>query len=44
MVLAEHEAILSAIRSGDHDRAIAEVRAHLETNAQRLKEILVERE
>jgi DNA-binding GntR family transcriptional regulator len=44
VVLAEHEAILSAIRSGDRDRAVAEVRAHIQTNAQRLKEILVERE
>ena len=44
VVLAEHSAILSAIRSGDGDRAVAEVRAHIETNAQRLKEILAERE
>jgi DNA-binding GntR family transcriptional regulator len=44
VVLADHEAILSAIRSGDPDRAVAEVRAHIETNAQRLKEILAERE
>jgi DNA-binding GntR family transcriptional regulator len=43
VVLAEHEAILSAIRAGDRDRAIAEVRAHIETNAQRLKEILAGR-
>jgi DNA-binding FadR family transcriptional regulator len=27
VVLAEHDAILSAIRSGDRDRAVAEVRA-----------------
>ncbi len=44
VMLAEHEAILSAIRSGDPDRAVAEVRGHIETNAQRLKEILAERE
>jgi DNA-binding GntR family transcriptional regulator len=44
VVLAEHEAILRAIRSGDRDRAVAEVRGHIETNAQRLKEILTERE
>lgn len=44
MVLAEHEAIMSAIRSGDRERAVQEVRAHIETNAQRLKEILAERE
>lgn len=44
VVLAEHEAILEAIRSGDPQRAVAEVRAHIETNARRLKEILAERE
>jgi len=44
VVLAEHGAILSAIRSGDRDRAVAEVRAHIETNAQRLKEILAGRD
>ena len=44
VLLAEHEAILTAIRSGDRARAVAEVRAHLETNAQRLKEILAGRE
>lgn len=43
VVLAQHEAILSAIRSGDPDRAVAEVRNHIETNARRLKEILAER-
>ncbi len=42
-LLAEHEAIVSAIRSGDPDRAVREVRAHIETNAKRLKEILAER-
>jgi DNA-binding GntR family transcriptional regulator len=44
VVLAEHRAVLSAIRSGDPDRAVREVRMHIETNAQRLKEILAERE
>lgn len=44
VVLAEHEAILSAIRSGNADRAVAEVRNHLETNARRLVEILAERD
>jgi DNA-binding FadR family transcriptional regulator len=44
LVLAEHEAILSAVRSGDPDRAVPGVRAHIETNAERLKEILAERE
>jgi DNA-binding GntR family transcriptional regulator len=43
-VLAEHEAILSAIRSRDPDRAVQEVRAHIETNARRIKDILAERE
>ena len=42
-LLAEHEAILTAIRSGDLGRATAEVRSHIETNARRLKEILAER-
>lgn len=44
VLLAEHQGILSAIRSGDRDRAVTEVRAHIETNAERLKEILAERE
>lgn len=43
VIVAEHEAILTAIRSGDPDRAAAEVRAHIETNALRLKEILAGR-
>jgi DNA-binding GntR family transcriptional regulator len=42
-LLAEHEAILVAIRSGDPGRAVAEVRTHIETNARRRKEILAER-
>jgi DNA-binding GntR family transcriptional regulator len=42
-VLAEHEAILDAIRSRDPHRASAQVRSHIETNARRLKEILAER-
>jgi len=42
-LLAEHQAILTAIRSGDPRRAAAEVRSHIETNARRLKEILAER-
>lgn len=44
VVLAEHEAILTALTSGDPDRAVAEVRNHIDTNARRLKEILAERE
>ena len=42
-LLAEHEAILAAIRSGDPGRAAAEVRFHIETSARRLKEILAQR-
>ena len=42
-VLAEHEAILAAMRSGDPGRAVAQVRSHIETSAGRLKEILAER-
>ena len=44
VVLAEHEAILSAIRSGNRERATAEVRAHIDKNARRLREILNERD
>jgi DNA-binding GntR family transcriptional regulator len=44
VLVAEHEAILSAIQSGHPDRAVAAVRAHIETNAVRLMEILAERE
>lgn len=44
VIVAEHEVILDAIRSGNPDLAVREVRAHIETNAQRLKEILAERE
>ena len=43
-ILAEHEAILSALRTGDPDDAVRAVRAHIETNAQRLKQIIAERE
>lgn len=42
-LLAEHEAILTAIRSGDSRGAVRQVRSHIETSARRLKEILVER-
>jgi DNA-binding GntR family transcriptional regulator len=44
VLLAEHEAILSAIRSGDTARAVREVRAHIDTNAQRVKGIMAGRE
>jgi DNA-binding GntR family transcriptional regulator len=43
-LLAEHEAILIALRSGDSGRAVAEVRSLLVTNARRLTEILTGRE
>jgi DNA-binding GntR family transcriptional regulator len=42
-LLGEHEKILNAIRSGDPDNAVHEVRAHIQINAQRVKEILAER-
>ncbi|HEX4816884.1 MAG TPA: GntR family transcriptional regulator [Nonomuraea sp.] len=42
-LIAEHQAILDAIRSGDPDKAVHEVRAHIQINAQRVKEILAER-
>lgn len=42
-LLAEHEAIWDALRSGDAELAATRVRAHIETNAQRLTEILAER-
>jgi DNA-binding GntR family transcriptional regulator len=40
-VVAEHEAILDAIRLGDRDRAVAEIRAHVDVSVQRLKDMLV---
>jgi len=39
-LLAEHRAILDALRDGDTERALAAVRSHIHTSAQRLKEIL----
>ncbi len=42
-VVAEHEAILDALRTGDRDRAVAEIRAHIGTSVQRLKELLARR-
>lgn len=42
-VVAEHEAILDALRAGDRDRAVAEIRAHIGTSVQRLKELLAGR-
>jgi DNA-binding GntR family transcriptional regulator len=39
-VVAEHKAILDAIRLGDRDRAVAEIRAHVEVSVQRLNGML----
>ncbi len=39
-LLAEHEAILAALRDNDPARAVVQVHAHIETNAHRVKEIL----
>jgi DNA-binding GntR family transcriptional regulator len=42
-IVAEHTAILAAIRSGEPEVAAGQVRFHLDTNARRLREILAER-
>jgi DNA-binding GntR family transcriptional regulator len=42
-VVAEHRTILEAIRTGDPEKAVREVRTHIETNARRVKEILAAR-
>ncbi|WP_434451715.1 GntR family transcriptional regulator [Lentzea sp. E54] len=42
-VIAEHAAILDAIRLGDRDRAAAEIRAHVDASVGRLKEMLAGR-
>ncbi|MCP2245666.1 GntR family transcriptional regulator [Lentzea aerocolonigenes] len=39
-VVAEHQVILDAIRLGDRDRAVAEIRAHVDASVQRLKAML----
>ena len=39
-VVAEHEAIVDAIRLGDRARAVAEIRAHVDVSVQRLKAML----
>jgi DNA-binding GntR family transcriptional regulator len=39
-VVAEHQVILDAIRLGDRDRAVAEIRAHVDVSVQRLKAVL----
>lgn len=42
-VVAEHEVILDAIRAGDRDRAVAEIRAHIDTSVEQLKQLLAAR-
>ncbi|MET9231427.1 GntR family transcriptional regulator [Lentzea sp. NPDC003310] len=39
-VVAEHRAILDAVRLGDRDRAVAEIRSHVEVSVDRLKALL----
>jgi DNA-binding GntR family transcriptional regulator len=39
-VVAEHEAIVDALRLGDRARAVAEIRAHVDVSVQRLKAML----
>jgi DNA-binding GntR family transcriptional regulator len=39
-VVAEHRLILDALRAGDRDRAVAEVRAHIETSVEQLQQLL----
>lgn len=39
-VVAEHQVIFDAIRLGDRDRAVAEIRAHVGASVQRLKAML----
>ena len=43
-IVAEHQAIVDAIRAGDRDRAVAEISAHIDTSVQRLKQLLAERQ
>jgi DNA-binding GntR family transcriptional regulator len=44
VVLSSHQKILTAIASGDPNRAAEEVTSHLDRNGARLREILIERE
>lgn len=39
-VVAEHQVILDAIRSGDRDRAVAEIQKHIDASVRRLKAML----
>jgi DNA-binding GntR family transcriptional regulator len=43
-ILAEHQAILEAIESGDVPKAVEQVRSHIQSNSQRVIEILHGRE
>ncbi|WP_052684599.1 GntR family transcriptional regulator [Lentzea aerocolonigenes] len=39
-VVVEHQVILDAIRSGDRDKAVAEIRNHIDASVQRLEAML----
>lgn len=39
-VVAQHRVILDAIRLGDHDRAVAEIRAHIDVSVEQLEQLL----
>ncbi|GAB2870879.1 GntR family transcriptional regulator [Lentzea nigeriaca] len=39
-VVAQHRLILDAIRVGDRDRAVAEIRAHIDTSVEQLEQLL----
>jgi len=39
-VVAEHRLILDALRAGEGDRAVAEIRAHIDTSVEQLKRLL----
>lgn len=43
VVISSHEKIVTAIASGDPERAVQEVTAHLDRNAARLRQILIQR-
>ena len=43
-VVADHRAIVDAIRTGDRDQAVAQIRAHIDTSVQRLEQLLAERQ
>ncbi|MEV6714852.1 GntR family transcriptional regulator [Lentzea sp. NPDC051208] len=39
-VVAQHRVILDAILLGDHDRAVAEIQAHIDVSVEQLKQLL----